>query len=118
VDRLLLVSSNDPARALAQHTAVVATATHGDYAAAAVGRATRREVQYRSVSFDEHLALLLGSGVPRGLAEVYVANYRAIAAARFADTSGDLRALIGPADDDAGGVGRRHSPRAVSGRPP
>jgi NAD(P)H dehydrogenase (quinone) len=102
-----------------------ASATHADYAAAAVAvltgeghedkvyeltgdvawsfpeldaeltSATGREIGYRNQSYEEHLDLVLATGVPRMLAEVYVANYRAIAEGRFASTTPDLRTLIG-----------------------
>jgi NAD(P)H dehydrogenase (quinone) len=102
-----------------------ASATHADYAAAAVAvltgeghedkvyeltgdvawsfpelvdevnKATGREIVYRNLSFEQHLDLVLAAGVPRLLAEVYVANHRAIAAGRFAATTPDLRDLIG-----------------------
>jgi NAD(P)H dehydrogenase (quinone) len=62
---------------------------------AEVHRATGREIVYRNLPFEEHLDLVLATGVPRMLAEVYVANYRAIAAGRFAATTTDLRDLIG-----------------------
>jgi NAD(P)H dehydrogenase (quinone) len=62
---------------------------------AEIGRASGRTVSYRNVSFAEHLELLLGAGVPRPYAEVYVANYQAIAAGGFAKTTADLRELIG-----------------------
>jgi NAD(P)H dehydrogenase (quinone) len=195
-DRLLLISSNDPARVLAQHAAVIeaarrigvdllaytslvlasgpprstepliresglpyamlrnnqytehygpqiqqaaatgvllgsagdgrtASATHADYAAAAVAvltgeghqgkvyelsgdvawsfpelaaeltAATGREITYKNVSSGEHLKTLLATGVPPALAEVFVANYRAIAEGGFSATPGDLRRLIG-----------------------
>ncbi len=102
-----------------------ATATHADYAAAAVAvltgeghegmvyelsgdtawslpelaaeltKANGSEIGCRDVSFEEHLKLLTASGVPRYVAEVFVANYRAMAAGAFAATPGDLRRLIG-----------------------
>jgi NAD(P)H dehydrogenase (quinone) len=82
-----------------------ASATRADYAAAAVAvltgsghqgkvhdlsgdvawsfpeltAVTGREIMYKNVSSDEHLGTLLAAGVPPALAEVFVANYRAIA---------------------------------------
>jgi NAD(P)H dehydrogenase (quinone) len=56
---------------------------------------TGREIMYKNVSSDEHLGTLLAASVPPALAEVFVANYRAIAEGGFSATPGDLHCLIG-----------------------
>lgn len=63
--------------------------------AAEISRASGRPVSYRNVSPDEHLDLVLAAGVPRRQAEVFIANYVAMAAGELAATTADLRTLIG-----------------------
>ncbi|MFF4320245.1 SDR family oxidoreductase [Streptomyces sp. NPDC001568] len=63
--------------------------------AAEVARQSGQEVAYAAVSADEHLAILIGAGVPEGFAAILVDVDAAIARGRLAGTSGDLARLIG-----------------------
>jgi NAD(P)H dehydrogenase (quinone) len=103
----------------------VASATRGDYAAAAaevltgdgheqrtyeltglvpwtmhevaaeLSQITGASVVYEDVSSARHLELLLAAGVPAVLAEAQVDTYRGIAAGQLAEPSDDLVRLIG-----------------------
>jgi NAD(P)H dehydrogenase (quinone) len=103
----------------------VASATRGDYAAAAVAvltgnghenkvyelggdvawsyaelaevlsKATGDEVAYQSIPPAEHRELLIAAGIPSVAADLFVDTYAAIADGQLAGTPGDLRALIG-----------------------
>ncbi|MFM9369271.1 SDR family oxidoreductase [Streptomyces sp. Da 82-17] len=63
--------------------------------AAEVARQTGREIAYRNVSAEEHLAVLTGAGVPEPMAEILVDVDAAVARGRLAGRSGDLARLIG-----------------------
>ncbi|MEU6058565.1 SDR family oxidoreductase [Streptomyces sp. NPDC047097] len=63
--------------------------------AAEVARQSGREVAYRNVSPEEHLAVLTGAGVPEPFAAILVDVDQAIGRGRLAGTSGDLARLIG-----------------------
>ncbi|HEX3828488.1 MAG TPA: SDR family oxidoreductase [Sporichthyaceae bacterium] len=106
-------------------TGRVASATIADYAAAAVAvltgdghddqvyelggdvawgfadlvaelsRITGRQIEYRNLPADQHVALLVSGGVQPFLAELFVNVYQAIGAGQLSDTSGDLHRLIG-----------------------
>jgi NAD(P)H dehydrogenase (quinone) len=62
---------------------------------AEVSRATGKEIGYQNVSAEKHVEVLVTAGIPRPLANVWVAVYRAIAEGSFARTTPDLRDLIG-----------------------
>ncbi|MCK8680267.1 SDR family oxidoreductase [Streptomyces lichenis] len=62
--------------------------------AAEVARQSGREVAYRNVSPEEHLAVLTGAGVPEPFAAILVDVDQAIGRGRLAGTSGDLARLI------------------------
>ena len=53
------------------------------------------DVAYKNVSAEEHLELLLSSGIPAPVAGAFVNTYQGIAAGELDDTSRDLRRLIG-----------------------
>lgn len=63
--------------------------------AAEITAASGRQVEYRNVSAQEQLTMLLGLNVPKMLADVLVANDAAVAAGAFATRTTDLRDLIG-----------------------
>ncbi|MEU6311339.1 SDR family oxidoreductase [Streptomyces sp. NPDC047014] len=63
--------------------------------AAEVAAQSGKEVVYRDVTAEEHLAVLTGAGVPEGFAAVLVDVDAAIARGRLAGTGGDLARLIG-----------------------
>ena len=63
--------------------------------AAEISKASGRPVSYHNVSPEEQFDMVLAAGVPRRQAEVFIANYVAIAAGQLAATTTDLRDLIG-----------------------
>ncbi|MCS0639367.1 SDR family oxidoreductase [Streptomyces sp. LP05-1] len=63
--------------------------------AAELSRQSGREIAYRNVPADEHLAILTGAGVPEGFAAVLVDVDKAVERGALARTSGDLARLIG-----------------------
>jgi NAD(P)H dehydrogenase (quinone) len=103
----------------------VASATHADYAAAAVAvltgsghenqvyelggdvawsyaelaevlsKLTGHEIAYQSITPAEHREQLVAAGIPPALADLFLNTYAAIADGQLAGTPGDLRALIG-----------------------
>jgi NAD(P)H dehydrogenase (quinone) len=62
---------------------------------AELSRAAGREIVYENVTSERHHELLIAAGLPPIAAEVFVDTYRGIAEGQLAETSGDLRALIG-----------------------
>jgi NAD(P)H dehydrogenase (quinone) len=103
----------------------VASATHADYAAAAVAvltgdghenkvyelggdvawsyaelaavlsQITGHEIAYQSIPLAEHRALLVAAGIPPVYADLFIDTYANIADGQLAGPPGDLRALIG-----------------------
>jgi len=71
------------------------TAWSFDEYAAAVAGATGRDIAYRNVSAAEHRGILVGAGLPEGLADILVDVDAAIGRGLLAGTSGDLARLIG-----------------------
>jgi NAD(P)H dehydrogenase (quinone) len=63
--------------------------------AEALSQTVGREIEYHSVSAEEHVEMLVANGTPRFLAELFAAVYRGIADGQFAETTKDLRTLIG-----------------------
>ncbi|MFJ8664494.1 SDR family oxidoreductase [Streptomyces sp. NPDC093600] len=63
--------------------------------AAEVARLTGKEIVYRAVPAETHLAILTGAGVPRPFAEILVDVDRAIERGALARGDGDLARLIG-----------------------
>ncbi|MDQ8704430.1 SDR family oxidoreductase [Streptomyces sp. LHD-70] len=63
--------------------------------AAEVGRQTGKEIAYRNVPAEQHLAVLTGAGVPGPMAEILVDVDAAVERGRLAGRSGDLARLIG-----------------------
>jgi NAD(P)H dehydrogenase (quinone) len=63
--------------------------------AAVLSTLTGQGVAYKSISPAEHHELLLAAGLPRVAADLFVDTYTGIADGELADTTGDLRALIG-----------------------
>ncbi|WP_435125365.1 SDR family oxidoreductase [Actinacidiphila sp. bgisy144] len=63
--------------------------------AAEVSRASGREIRYQNVSSEQYLEVLVGAGLPAGLAEVLVDVDRGIGRGLLAGTSGELSRLIG-----------------------
>ncbi|WP_256107490.1 SDR family oxidoreductase [Streptomyces sp. ODS05-4] len=63
--------------------------------AAVVAERSGREVAYRNVPAEEHLAILTGAGVPKPFAAILVDVDEAVARGRLARTTGDLARLIG-----------------------
>ena len=62
---------------------------------AALSRAAGREIEYRSVTVEEHIELFAANGVPRLIAEYFGDTYRGIAEGQLAETTTDLSTLIG-----------------------
>ena len=71
------------------------TAWSFDELAAAFAEVAGREVSYRSVSAEEHLAILTGAGLDEGTAGFVVALDQNIREGALADTTGDLARLAG-----------------------
>ncbi|MDI3407622.1 SDR family oxidoreductase [Streptomyces cavernicola] len=63
--------------------------------AAEVARQTGKEIAYRNVPAEQHLAVLTGAGVPEPMAEILVDVDAAVERGRLAGRSGDLSRLIG-----------------------
>jgi NAD(P)H dehydrogenase (quinone) len=63
--------------------------------AAAVSEAAGRDIAYRNVGPEQYREILLGAGLPAGLADLLVDVDRAISEGLLAGTSGDLARLIG-----------------------
>jgi len=61
----------------------------------ALARLTGRRVAYESLSTARHREFLVATGLPAPFADAYVDLYAAIARGELAETTGDLRALIG-----------------------
>ncbi|HET6856402.1 MAG TPA: KR domain-containing protein, partial [Streptomyces sp.] len=66
-----------------------------DEYAAEVAAASGKPVSYNGVTAAEHHRILIGAGLPEGLATILVDVDAAIARGRLAGTSGDLARLIG-----------------------
>jgi NAD(P)H dehydrogenase (quinone) len=58
-------------------------------------KATGRTIDYRDVSRDDHLQLLVSSGIPAPVANVFVNTYEGIANGQLSEVSEDLPRLIG-----------------------
>ncbi|MFF8607680.1 NAD(P)H-binding protein [Streptomyces sp. NPDC015346] len=63
--------------------------------AAEVARQSGREITYRDVPAEAHLAILTGAGVPQAFAEILVDVDRAVERGALARRTGDLSRLIG-----------------------
>ncbi|WP_410644176.1 SDR family oxidoreductase [Amycolatopsis sp. lyj-346] len=77
------------------------TWTNADLAAE-IGKATGREITYVDLPADEHVKALTGAGLPEQLAGFLVALDANIKDGLLAETTGDLRALIGRASTPIG----------------
>jgi NAD(P)H dehydrogenase (quinone) len=62
---------------------------------AELSKAAGREISYENVTPERHHEMLIAAGLPPIAADVFVDTYRGIAEGQLAETSGDLRALIG-----------------------
>jgi NAD(P)H dehydrogenase (quinone) len=63
--------------------------------AAEVSRRANKPVAYRDLPPEQHLAALVGAGLPEPYARIMVDSDQGIARGELADPSGDLRRLIG-----------------------
>lgn len=62
---------------------------------AALSKAAERDIEYRGVTIEEHIELFAANGVPRTIAEYFGDTYRGVAAGELAETTTDLRTLLG-----------------------
>jgi NAD(P)H dehydrogenase (quinone) len=60
-----------------------------------LSKVTGQEIAYQSISPAQHRELLVGTGFPPVVADLFVDTYVGIAGGQLAGTPGDLRALIG-----------------------
>ncbi|RCW47955.1 NmrA family NAD(P)-binding protein [Paenibacillus prosopidis] len=60
-----------------------------------IANVSGKEVVYKSISFDEHKALLVQAGLPEGVAVMMSAIYQSVAEGETSKTSDDLINLIG-----------------------
>lgn len=61
----------------------------------ALSQAAGREIEYRNVTIEEHIDLLVAGGVPRLFAEYFADTYQGAAEGQFAEATKDLSTLIG-----------------------
>ena|SRR5688500_11716219 len=71
------------------------TAFTMDELAAEVSRATGRNVIYKDLPADAHVAALTGAGLPKAFAETLADADQGVKRGELNDDSGDLRRLIG-----------------------